>query len=29
VDKVNTDVKLPADEFAVKIPPGTQIQHLE
>ena len=29
VDKVNTDVKLPADEFAVKIPDGTQIQHLE
>jgi hypothetical protein len=29
VDKVSTDVKLPADEFAVKIPPGTQIQHLE
>jgi len=29
VDKVNTDVKLPADEFAVKIPSGTQIQHLE
>ena len=29
VDKVNTDVKLPADEFLVKIPPGTQIQHLE
>jgi outer membrane lipoprotein-sorting protein len=29
VDKVATDVKLPADEFAVKIPPGTQIQHLD
>jgi hypothetical protein len=29
VDKVNTDVKLPADEFAVKIPDGTQVQHLE
>ncbi len=29
VDKVDTDVKLPADEFAVKIPPGTQIQHLD
>lgn len=29
VDKVDTDVKLPADEFTVKIPPGTQIQHLE
>ena len=29
VDKVDTDVKLPADEFAVKIPPGTAIQHLE
>ena len=29
VDKVSTDVKLPADEFAVKIPPGTQIQHLD
>ena len=29
VDKVNTDVPLPADEFSVKIPPGTQIQHLE
>lgn len=29
VDKVNTDVKLPADEFAVKIPEGTQVQHLE
>jgi len=29
VDKVNTDVKLPADEFAVKIPEGTQVQHLD
>ena len=29
VDKVNTDVPLPADEFAVKIPSGTQVQHLE
>ena len=29
VEKVNTDVTLPADEFTVKIPPGTQIQHLE
>ena len=29
VDKVATDVKLPADEFAVKIPPGTQLQHLD
>lgn len=29
VEKVNTNVKLPADEFAVKIPPGTQVQHLE
>ena len=29
VDKVNTDLKLPADEFSVKIPEGTQIQHLE
>jgi hypothetical protein len=29
VDKVDTDVKLPADEFTVKIPPDTQIQHLE
>lgn len=29
VEKVNTDVKLPPDEFTVQIPPGTQIQHLE
>ncbi|HXS77943.1 MAG TPA: hypothetical protein VN753_17330 [Terracidiphilus sp.] len=29
VDKVDTDLKLPADEFTVKIPPDTQIQHLE
>lgn len=29
VDKVNTDVKLPADEFAVKIPEGTQVQRLD
>ena len=29
VDNVHTDMKLPADEFAVKIPDGTQIQHLE
>lgn len=29
VEKVDKNVKLPADEFAVKIPPGTQIQHLK
>ncbi len=29
VEKVDTNVKLPADEFAVKIPAGTVIQHLE
>lgn len=29
VEKVDTNLKLPADEFSVKIPPGTQIQHLE
>jgi hypothetical protein len=26
---VNTDVPLPAAEFTVKLPPGTQIQHLQ
>jgi hypothetical protein len=29
VEKVDTNVKLPADEFTVKVPPGTEIQHLE
>lgn len=29
VEKVDTNVKLPVDEFTVTIPPGTQIQHLE
>lgn len=29
VEKVDTDLKLPPDEFSVQIPPGTQIQHLE
>ena len=29
VEKVDKNVKLPADEFTVKIPPGTQIQHLQ
>jgi outer membrane lipoprotein-sorting protein len=29
VEKVDTDLKLPPDEFTVQIPPGTQIQHLE
>ena len=29
VEKVDKNVNLPADEFTVKIPPGTQIQHLE
>jgi hypothetical protein len=29
VDKVDENQKLPADEFTVKIPPDTQIQHLQ
>lgn len=29
VERVNTNVKLPPDEFTVKIPEGTQIQHLQ
>lgn len=29
VEKVDENQKLPADEFTVKIPPDTQIQHLE
>lgn len=29
VEKVDTDVKLPPDEFSVKVPPGTQIQRLD
>jgi outer membrane lipoprotein-sorting protein len=29
VEKVDKNVNMPADEFTVKIPPGTQIQHLD
>jgi outer membrane lipoprotein-sorting protein len=29
VEKVDKNQKLPQDEFTVKIPPGTQVQHLE
>jgi len=29
VEKVNTNIKLPPDQFTVKIPQGTEIQHLE
>jgi outer membrane lipoprotein-sorting protein len=29
VAKVDENQKLPADEFTVKIPPDTQIQHLQ
>jgi len=29
VEKVTENQNLPADQFAVKIPPGTQIQHLQ
>ncbi|HEY1579379.1 MAG TPA: outer membrane lipoprotein-sorting protein [Terracidiphilus sp.] len=29
VEKVDTNMKLPPDEFTVKIPPGTKVQHLE
>lgn len=29
VEKVDKNVKLPTDEFTVKIPAGTQVQHLE
>jgi outer membrane lipoprotein-sorting protein len=29
VENVNTNVSLPPDEFVVKIPPGTKIQHLQ
>jgi len=29
VEKVDTNVRLPADEFTVKVPPGTEIQRME
>jgi hypothetical protein len=29
VEKVDTNVKLPNDEFTVKIPDGTQVQHIQ
>jgi len=29
VEKVDENQKLPADQFAIKIPPGTEVQHLQ